>query len=403
MSKTTAETNALEMSDEDFMKNPPQFDQTDSSDDGAAGVDDEDHDESDADDSDDNDDSTQDADNTDDNVATSKEDDDGADDSGEDDDSSGDGSDSDDLSDGDGESKEPDETQHKDSQSTEGELTSEQYAEVGRQIMGEFKANGTTMKVKSAEDAIQLMQMGANYHKKMTGLKPSLKTLKLLENNDLLDPEKLNYLIDLSQKKPEAIKQLLKESKLDPLSIDLEEENNYKPHNRTVSDTEMALDEVLDSISSTASYDRTLNVLSNEWDDASRRSIANEPQLIKVINNHMEHGIFDQVISAVNYERSLGKLTGISDLEAYQRVGAYMNENNMFTNSADKQQNTNKQDRQDPQSQNTTNTQQNDERKNRKKAASPSRQGPAAVKKDDDYSPLSMSDEEFAKLNNLSL
>jgi len=282
-------------------------------------------------------------------------------------------------------------------------LSDAQYAEIGRQIMAEFKANGSTMQVKSVDDALQLMQMGANYHKKMTGLKPSLKTLKLLQNNDLLDPEKLNYLIDLSQKKPEAIKQLLKDSKIDPLTLDMEEELNYVPAKRTVSDREMMLEEVLNNISNSPSYERTLGILSDEWDDASRKSIADDPQIIGVINAHMENGIFDQVVNAVAYERSLGKFVGVSELEAYQRVGAYMHENNLFKGATVKPPQQVTPVVQDPQPQNPPSTPQDDDRKNRKKAASPSRQGPVVSKKDANYNPLDMSDEEFVKLNNLRL
>jgi len=282
-------------------------------------------------------------------------------------------------------------------------LTDTQYADIGRQVMAEFKANGSTMQVKSVDDALQLMQMGANYHKKMTGLKPSLKTLKLLQNNDLLDPEKLNYLIDLSQKKPEAIKQLLKDSKIDPLTLDLEEELNYVPAKRSVSDKEMMLEEVLNTISSSPSYERTLSVLSDEWDDASRKSLSDDPQIIGVINTHMENGIFDQVVNTVAYERSLGKFVGVSELEAYQRVGAYMHENNMFKGATVKPPQQVTPVVQDPQPQNPPSTPQDDDRKNRKKAASPSRQGPVVSKKDTNYNPLDMSDEEFTKLNNLRL
>lgn len=285
-----------------------------------------------------------------------------------------------------------------------GELTTEQYAEVGRRVMAEFKANGTMMKVKSAEDALQLMQMGANYHKKMVGLKPSLKTLKLLENNGLLDPEKLNYLIDLSQKKPEAIKQLLKDSELDPLSLDLDDQTEtYVPSNRTVNDKELLLDEILNSISESPSYERTLNVISRQWDDTSRKAIADDPELIAVINSHMDKGIFDQVASAVAYERSLGKLVGVSELEAYKRVGSYMHENNLFNiatgappvPSATATPSTTAQ----------ANAQQQEEkqRRERKRAASPSRQGTPPSSKDTDYNPLAMSDEEFAKLYKLSI
>jgi len=391
MSKTIKDTNALEISDEDFMNNASSFEDTD-----LGTVDDEDHDESASDTSVEADKPVDDGDGTD---ETDTTDSDNEKDAG----NSSDGSDGDDTTIDSDDTDASNKADDKDNQTSAEELTAEQYAEVGRRIMGEFKANGTMMKVKSVEDALQLMQMGANYHKKMTGLKPSLKTLKLLENNDLLDLEKLNYLIDLSQKKPEAIKKLLKDSNLDPLQIDLEEENNYVPAKRTVSDTEMALEEVLNNISDSPSYDKTLTVLSEKWDDASRRAVADNPQIIGVINAHMDSGIFDQVANAVAYERSLGKLVGVSELDAYQRIGAYMHENNMFKGAAVQQQQKVQPMQQDPQPQNLQNTQQDDERKNRKKAASPSRQGSASVKKDDNYNPLAMSDEEFAKLNNLSL
>jgi len=278
------------------------------------------------------------------------------------------------------------------------ELSAEQLIDVGRKIMAEFKANGTMIKVKSAEDAIQLMQMGANYHKKMSGLKPSLKALKLLENNGLLDTEKINYLIDLNQKKPEAIKKLLKDSNIDPMEIDLESDNVYSPSKRTVNDTELVLDDVLDSIQHSPKYNETLNVLGNKWDDVSKSAIASNPEIIRVINAHMENGIYEQVASAVEYERSLGKLTGMSDLDAYQHIGGYMHENNLFKVSGVEQPKA-----PEPAPKNETNSDQEELRKNRKKAASPSVQRKAPESATDNYNPLAMSDEEFIKLNKLNL
>lgn len=282
--------------------------------------------------------------------------------------------------------------------------TEPDYAAIGKQLMSEFKANGTTLKMKSVDDAIQLMQMGANYHKKMAGLKPSLKTLKLLENNGLLDHEKLSYLIDLSQKKPEAITQLLKDSKIDPMTIDLSDKETYVPPTRIVNDTEILLDEVLDSISSSPVYNKTLTVLGEEWDSVSRSAIAKNPDVIRAINAHMENGVYDQVVEAIAYERSLGKLSGVSDFDAYQRVGSYMHENNMFVGSANVNQT------KDTQTQTKSATQpkpesdtQAQERLNRKQAASPSRQQKAVVKDTSNYNPLEMSDEDFVKLNKLRI
>lgn len=281
------------------------------------------------------------------------------------------------------------------------ETTDADFAAIGKQIMSEFKANGSTMKMKSAEDAIRLMQMGANYHKKMAGLKPSLKTLKLLENNGLLEQDKLNFLIDLNQRKPEAIAKLLKDGEVDPMDINVDDGADYKPSNRVVNDKEMILDEVLDSISSSAHYDRTLTVLGDEWDTASRGMIAEQPEVIRTINNHMENGIFDQVVEAMNYERSMGKLVGVSDFDAYQQIGAYMNENKLFKSSTVAAPVANQQNNQEPASQ-ANNDSEQAQRKNRKKAASSSRQRQAPKGKKENYNPLAMSDEEFLKLDDLN-
>ena len=280
------------------------------------------------------------------------------------------------------------------------------YEVIGKQLMGEFKANGKVIKPKSVEDAIQLMQMGANYHKKMSGLKPSLKTLKLLEKNGLLDPEKLNFLIDLNQNNPEAITKLLQDNKIDPMAIDLDAENNYTPQNRSVSDKEIILDDVLDSISQSDFYNKTLTVLGDEWDDTSRNTIAENPDIIRTINLHMENGIYDQVSNAVAYERSLGKFLGVSDLEAYQQVGNHMDSNKLFTapNGSPAQQQVDNNAQREADTQKQTRATRNDEqRQSRKRAASPSRQKKTSVADNSNYDPLSMSDEDFIKLNKLSL
>lgn len=394
----------LEMSDEDFLKmDPSEFAQADEDDNGATSTDDDSHDDLD-------DKSAGNADNN--NSSDDEEDDDGSDDS--DSDSDDDSSDNDESGSAD-EQGDADESSDGDSDDDAADsdkadqtvgLTDAQLADIGRQVMGEFKANGRTMKVKSAEDAIQLMQMGANYHKKMSGMKPAMKTLKLLENHDLLDPAKLNYLIDLSMKKPEAIKKLLKESNLDPMDIDLDDANDYVPSNRSVNDSEIMLDEVLDNIKETPSYNRTLTVIGEEWDAPSRGIVAQNPEIIKTINLHMENGIYDQVANAVAYERSLGKLVGVSDFEAYQQVGQYMDENKMFTRPAAQNQqgqHHNNQNHQQSRQDSEQNREEEAARKNRKKSVSNSRQKKAPVKDDQNYNPLEMSDEEFLKINKLSL
>lgn len=263
-----------------------------------------------------------------------------------------------------------------------------------KKLIAPFKANGTEMQIKSVDDAIRLMQMGANYHHKMAGLKPSLKTLKLLEKNDLLDPEKINYLIDLHNKNPEAITKLLKDSQMNPLDINTEEESNYKPTQRTVDDSELALDSVLEEIRNTPTYSKTLTVVTEQWDDTSRNTIAKNPHILSVINEHVGNGTYDKVMGAVAYERSMGKLQGISDFDAYQKVGDVLQAANQlpaYPVSAPQPQAIK------PPATQTHETAEEIERKKRKKAASPTKSsGTPALKT---FNPLSLSDEEFEKFD----
>lgn len=193
-------------------------------------------------------------------------------------------------------------------------------AELGR-VLSPIKANGREIKVDSVDDAIQLMQMGANYHKKMAALKPNLAVLKMLEQHGLLEQEKLSYLIDLSKKNPDAIKKLVKESGIDPLDIDTKKEDTYKPQIYAVDEQAVELDNVMDDLKGSTHYTRLLSTLGRDWDDKSRQTVADNPDIMRVINSHMETGIFDKIVSTLETDRALGRLAGLSDLEAYRNVG----------------------------------------------------------------------------------
>ena len=213
------------------------------------------------------------------------------------------------------------------------ETTEFDYESAYKKVSEPFKANGIDMQVKSPEDIIRLMQMGANYQKKMGKLKPNMKIIKMLENNELLDEAKLNNLIDLSKKDPKAIAKLVKESDVDPLEIDKDAPTDYEPTNYSVTDKEYNLDRVLDDIKDTETFNKTINVLTKEWDTESRSVISDQPEIIGIVNAHMANGIYDEVNTLLQQEKALGKLDGIPDVEAYRQVAEYMNKNNMFKQS----------------------------------------------------------------------
>ncbi len=271
--------------------------------------------------------------------------------------------------------------------------TSVDYKAEYEKLVSPFKANGAQMQVDNVEDAITLMKMGANYHKKMAGLKPSLKVVKLLEKNNLLDPEKISYLIDLHTKDPAAIAKLVKDSGINPLEMDVDEDTNYKPTNRSVTDNEIDIDNVLEDIKSTPTYSKTMNVITEQWDDDSRSLIADAPHIISLINEHMADGTYDAITAVVTRERSLGRLQGASDLAAYKAVGDIMHSNYQLPGQIAPKAAPSKIKPK------TTSGVSDVKRKKMKKAASSTKSVKSNTAKLKDMNPLAMSDEDFAKIS----
>lgn len=271
------------------------------------------------------------------------------------------------------------------------------YEAAYKQLTAPFKANGREIQVQSVEDAVALMQMGANYNKKMAALKPNLKLMKLLENNGLLNEEKLSFLIDLEKKNPDAISKLIKDSGVDPLDLDASNVGDYKPTRHTVDDRELELDAVLDEIQETPSYTRTLDVVSNQWDASSKNVIANSPQVLKVINSHVQSGVFDLIVKEVEREKMFGRLSGLSDIEAYRQVGDAIQARGGFDHLAQSQG----QRVQPKPAVVQPKPKMGDEGKRREKRLAAGASQPAAPSKGGgEFNPLALSDDEFSKVVN---
>lgn len=258
-------------------------------------------------------------------------------------------------------------------------------------LFAPFKANGTEIKVDSVPDAINLMRMGANYHKKMEGLKPSLKIMKLLDNNGLLSEDHVNYLIDLHSKKPDAIAKLVRDAEIDPATIGEGADENYIPETRTVTDEELALDDALAAIRGTDGAAKTLNIVTEVWDTDSRNHIANQPHIIPIINEQVENGQFDKIMTVVKQGRMLGKLNGVSDYRAYLAVGDRLQAAGAFGEQPAPPVQV---DQASPKVDTDAAAKAQAAKAKKKQAASLTRPAPQA--KAASFNPLAMSDEEFA-------
>tara|TARA_R110000765_G_scaffold192842_1_gene298319 strand:- start:232 stop:1374 length:1143 start_codon:yes stop_codon:yes gene_type:complete len=261
------------------------------------------------------------------------------------------------------------------------------YENAYNQVTAPFKANGATMQVKSPEDIVRLMQMGAGAQKQMAKLKPNLKLIKMLENNNLLDERRLNNLIDLSKNDSKAIAKLVKDSGVDPDDIDIENASTYQPNNYTVTDSEYELDQVLDSIKHTDTFDKTIDLLTSEWDDKSKTFVSENPNVIKVINDHMLNGVYDKVNAIMQQDKALGKLSGVSDVDAYKQIIDMLASNGDLIDG----------NQQVPVQSNVTDIGDvgSVKRKQNRKAAAPTKQTNTSNTSKQDVSYLTLSDDEF--------
>jgi hypothetical protein len=270
------------------------------------------------------------------------------------------------------------------------------YKSLYEKIMGPFKANGKEIKLQSPEEAVQLMQMGANYTKKLQALQPNLRMLKMLENNGLLDEQKLSFLIDLDRRNPEAVKKLLKDSGLDPLDIDTSADTNYKPGNYRVSDDEMRFTSTLEEVASIPAGKEIIHTINKNWDAKSKEVLWSDPEILRVLTEQKEQGIYDRITTEVERLKMLGTISPTTPfIEAYHAVGNVMGQRGEFGTA----QAATPRQQQPSQPSRVVDTRPAPRKtvtnNDRAKAASPTRSMPTKVAQD--FNPLAMSDEDFEK------
>lgn len=198
-------------------------------------------------------------------------------------------------------------------------------AEYERLLATTVKSNGKEIKLDSVDELVELAQAGVAAGKN----KPNQKIIAMLEKAQLLDEEKLNHAIDLMNKNPKAIQALIKGMDVNEL-LD-EPEEAYVPTNHRVSDTQLNLDAALDRVQATPTGARTIGILGSQWDESSRVMVAENPEIIAAINDHVATGVYDKVSAVMEKQKLLGKIpVGMNDLQAYKMIGDQMHQQGLL-------------------------------------------------------------------------
>ena len=275
------------------------------------------------------------------------------------------------------------------------------YKSEYEKITAPFKASGKTIQVRDSNEVISLMQKGVDYTKKQQALKPRLKELQILENQNMLG-DNLGYAIDLFNGNTKALAKLIKERNIDisELTPNMygDEGNNspdYTPSNYSISDAEMRLKDVELTLKDSPNFQRLFTTLT-ELDDDSKAKFRNNPDLLLRLNEHMDSGLYDQIQNELEHRRIVGdaSVDGMNFYDAYTAVGNEILSYNMKYAQAQQQQ-----QQQQYQQQAYAEQYQQQQLQQKKNSAKSTNSRSTGRSSPIMYDPLTCSDEEFAQIN----
>lgn len=219
----------------------------------------------------------------------------------------------------------------KDDESNVEEEPQVDYEKEYKALLASFTSDGMEVTPKSVEDARRLMELGVSSHGKVEAMKPMQKTLKILENNGLMKEGALDLLIEANNGNPQALAKLMSQHELNPVEMDVDSGASYTPQIHDISAEEMSMDAVINEIKNTPKFTQTVDVLTKTWDEGSREAATKNPRFVAALNEHVHNGTYDQVMSAVKYDKMMGRLPfGTTDYEAYHIVGERLEQAGAF-------------------------------------------------------------------------
>ena len=207
--------------------------------------------------------------------------------------------------------------------------TTELSAEEFRNLLTKpFKASGREVVFKDPQDILRLMQQGFDYQKKMAGFKPQKRIIKTLEQHGLLDEAKLNQLIELSQGKPEAVAQFLKDRNIDTFELPDVEEKPHQYGNYMVNEQQVEFEEKVNELRGTSYGNAVLNFV-NSLPDQDFTTVFNNQKILDDLSFHAQSGLLDDALNQLAADRAVGKVpSDMTPLDAYNAISGYLYQQN---------------------------------------------------------------------------
>lgn len=227
------------------------------------------------------------------------------------------------------ESEKTDETEKVEG-TTEGKSTEQELsdAEFRALVTATFRANHQDVQVQNPDDIRKLMQFGMNYHKKMGELAPHRKILKSLEQNGLLEADKINFAIDLLKGDKAAVAKFLKDQSIDTYDLPDLEETPYQTKDYMPSTERVIFDEKTQELQQSEAGMKVLNYIKG-LDQDSFFDVYSNPVILDNLQRHAEIGLMNDTLAVLEKEYALGNVpAGIKPIDAYAHVAEQLQSKN---------------------------------------------------------------------------
>lgn len=189
-------------------------------------------------------------------------------------------------------------------------------------IFSPFKAGKQIIEIKNVDECLQLMQKGVDYARKLQGVNKKQKLLKLLEEYDISDPNKLSYAIDIMNGDKEALSKLFNEREIDPLEIN-PSESTYKNKDYSKSDEQIRLEQIVEDIKDKGGSE-FLSELYNQIQNCTytNQQFAKSPEMLDKLYEYKLNGVYDMIIKEMDRERLFSNIPpSLSFIDHFNQVG----------------------------------------------------------------------------------
>jgi len=184
-----------------------------------------------------------------------------------------------------------------------------------------FRANGKDYEFSSEEIVEQFPKMfgkAMDYTKKMKVIKPWRKTIDALDEAKL-SHEDVSLMIDVMKGDKDAITEVLKRTGTDTLELDTENDSNYVTKDYGRDEGALAISDIVDEISQDPEYATTHSILSNDWDERSWETVAQNPEMIKLLHTDVKSGMYKTLQPIAEKLKVYGG-SAKSDLDYYKEA-----------------------------------------------------------------------------------